>query len=383
ETEDWQAAARKGGCVADRPYLEPEESFGRVVFRSWLPEGWTYQNFVPDKQIYGMSLMTPYVPGIRMTSPDGSSFISFITTNGYQDSTGSIVGDMMRAFGQGDWLDVGFVDPVTLIRNRTLVSAVDYCDEVVDRTGLDVGEVLYDAEPDDYVAEYTENVLSKMGANERASMWYDWARCAYEAQRSERPYAAVVETLIFTNGFNVGKAPMGAPRNWYTFYELVLACPRDQLETLLGEFERVRRSIELGPGFYARKQLMSGATQMALTQSQTAVNNAMSALAQQGAEHFDRMNQIVTDANQSMNTTMHQMLTDSAATNERIAGWQSETIREVNTFGGLDGRPVEASIKNDHVYGYQPGDYPHTDAYLGVEGDWLEPGTDFIELPRL
>lgn len=386
---DWRTAALRGGCVADRPILDGQDA-GNVVYRCWLPEGWKYTIFNPDPARYGMTLLSPYTPGIHMVSPDGSAFISHITTNGYQDSY-STVGFSAMASGFLNMLgrqavapqapQAGTFDRNTFTRYRPLIRAVDYCDEVADLTGLQIGRLIKDDDPDDFV-----NIrIQKLSAGSQQPMWHDWARCTYEATANGMPYAVVVETQITTNGFNVNRS-LSPLHIWSTVFELVLACPAQQVNALMPELERVRRSIELGRDFYKMKESVSAYIEQAVRSAQSAHMSEVNTMAQIGAQnaaHFDRMAQITQSANNDINNTMRSMNANTAATSDRIARMQSETIRGVNTYGGFGGQQVEADIRYDHVYGYQPGSQPYTDAYLGVEGDWLDPGVDFVELPRL
>ena len=55
------------------------------------------------------------------------------------------------------------------------------------------------------------------------------------------------------------------------------------------------------------------------------------------------------------------------ASDSRISANYSEAIRGVNTYTGLDGRPVEVSVVADHVYQNQYGDT------FGVSGNALDP----------
>ena len=101
------------------------------------------------------------------------------------------------------------------------------------------------------------------------------------------------------------------------------------------------------------------------------------------AASWDRRAATIADTNAYTTSVMREMNANTSATNDRVAAMHSEMIREVNSYSGFGGTPVEADIRYDHVYGYSPvGGAPYEDAYLGVEGDWLQPGVDFVELPR-
>lgn len=390
-TVDWRTAAMRGGCVADRPVLEGADA-GKVYYRTWMPEGWSYNIFIPDVSLYGMTLLTPFVPGIHMTSPDGSAFISHIATNGYQENPldrglERMAGGLLGILGkQASTPNAGRFDKSTYSRIRALISAVDYCDEVADRTGLQIDGVLKDDEPDDFVAARIAELHAKASPQVQQSLKHEWARCTYAAQRGGAPYAVVVETQITVRETNSVQAFAPIPRFWYTEYELVMACSISQLDALMPEFERVRRSIALAEDYYTTKQEISACIERGVQSAQAAqqsVNNAIAQMGEQNAAHFDRISQINQSTHNDIMDTMHAMNANTAATSDRIARWQSETIRGVNAYAGFGGQPMEADIRFDHVYGYQPDAYPNTDAYLGVEGEWFDPGADFTELPRV
>ena len=107
------------------------------------------------------------------------------------------------------------------------------------------------------------------------------------------------------------------------------------------------------------------------------VQNAQMNIAQNQAASWDRQSRIIADTNAYTSQIQHQMMADNAASHDRVANLHSEMIREVNTYHGRDG-VVEASTQFDHVY--QHRQYP--DVYAASQGDALEFGVDFEELPR-
>ena len=449
ERDAWRTDALRGGCVADRPCLCPcvteLDDTGAVYYKSWLPEGWKYQVYVPSMLYYGVSAGSPFVPGIRMESPDGSACIDHVTTNAYRDPAGQPVGPFAQMgvgggmmggligglasgmgglqYGNGELGIDGLVhypnsvlDPRDFVRIRPFVGAADYCDEVALRTQVDGLQCVHQVTEDDWVRQRMQAMLAKAPEQVRQSYWYEWCRRVYRGTRNGEAVFVAVEAQVSTNGWNVGHgmpepqqqepahggifgrmaAAMGnaaqraavsiaqaqIPHLWNTDYEMVMIAPEAQSEAVFAEFEQVRKSIELGQDFPRAQAAIQSFIMQNAQQVQGTFNNAVAQMAADRAASMDRRAAIISDTNAYTTNVMREMNANTAATHDRVAGMHSEMLREVNSYSGYGGRVVEADIGYDHVYQGTPGSRWGTDTYVASEGDWLEPGTDFVELPK-
>ena len=438
--DDWRAQALRGGCVADRPCLGPclgdPQDTGAVYYRSWLPQGWSYQVFLPSHLYFGASAGSPFVPGIHFESPDGRSSIEHITTNAYRDPTGMAVGPFAQAGlaggimggmggltpGNGEMGLDGLVhypcsvmDPRDFVRLRPFVDAPDYCDEMVLRLQLENLQVIGQTDQDDFARQRMEKLLADAPAQVRANHWYHWFRRTYRGLRKGEPVIIVAETQVSTNGWNVPQqapqqpaqqppsgffgrmaAAMGGaaqqamasmaqanvPRMWNTDYELVMIAPEAQVQAVFEEFDRIRRSIELGRDFAQGQAAIERIIMQGMQHANGVYANAQAQMAADRAASWDRRAAIIADTNAYTTNVMRDMQASNAASHERVAQGWSEAIRGVNSYVGSDGRVVEADIRYDHVYQGTPGSRWGSDSYVAAEGDWLEPGVDFVELPK-
>jgi LSD1 subclass zinc finger protein len=210
--------AQRGGCVADRPSLERDEFFGKVWYRSWLPEGWTYRVSVQQLE-RSSSMATPFVPTIIMCSPDESEAIYHTTSNAFVDPAGAInmqPGPVRGPFGMmvpqemGQvWLDglthypTSCLDPTSGTRYRDLVDVTAYCDEVAALLGISNRMVVADVDGDDWIRKRMAKAIQEMPPDLRECYWYAWHRRIYRAHRDGVACLALVEAQISTNGFNV------------------------------------------------------------------------------------------------------------------------------------------------------------------------------------
>ena len=440
---DWRAEALKGGCVADRPCLEScvleLNDTGAVYYKSWLPKGWRYSVY-PNMLLYGQSIGSPFVPGIRMVSPDGRSSITHFTTNSYQDPGNRQLGLLQPRMGLFGMMNVATMDGMQpgdghmgidglihfprsvmdardFIRLRHFVPAANYCDELAMDTQVQGLQAVGQATDDDFARQRMEQLLSQAPEQVRQNFWYEWCRRTYRGTLNGEPVIVVAETEVSTNGWNVQQAAyaqqapqpqeqhgffgrmaaaMGnaaqqaaagmmqanMPKPWNTDYDLVMVAPEAEAEAVFAEFEQVRRSIELGRDFQQTQETLRRIMMQAMQQAQGAWNNATAQMAADQAASWDRRSATIAETNAYTTNVMREMNANTAATHDRVAGMHSEMIREVNSYSGYGGRVVEADIGYDHVYQSTPGSRWGTDAYIGVEGDWLEPGVDFVELPK-
>lgn len=107
------------------------------------------------------------------------------------------------------------------------------------------------------------------------------------------------------------------------------------------------------------------------------------AVHQQEMASWDRSRQIIQDTHDYTMGVMHDMNANTAATHQRVANLQSESIRGVNTYRTANpgfGVPdvVEADVRWDSVY--QSAANP--ELFAAAESYWLEPGVDFEPLRR-
>lgn len=410
-----------GGCVAPRPYLNDKDR-GKVCFVSWLPQGWEYGFDQVDPNRYG-SIATPFVSTIVMYTPDSSHAIAYTTSNAYVDAPqmgtstmGGLFGGIASAFGgvAGDGMAGASggqspLDPRTNMRMRPLASAAQICDEAamlrVTPFGLQLRQVIQETDqPDDIAKARFREMASELPPDVRRSMWSEWHRKLYSALLPDGTECIVMaEVEVTTNGFNVcephranqqagGFWPnmlgqfaqaMGQPmqpRIWQTDYELVMFCPTSDFQATFVECNRVRESIQRGPDFVQYEETIRTFMQQMAMQTQASINNATTQMMRDRAAHANRMSAILQDMNDHTTSVMHDITASSAATNERVANMHSEMIGGYNVYQGTDGNLVRADIGFDHVY---QGNVDGQDWLVGVEGDWLEPGVDFIPLDQI
>ena len=218
---NWQAAALRGDCVAERPGLERGSTdYGKSYYRCWLPKGWTYRIGTAPLDRAG-SAATPFVPTIVLISPDKSANIIHTTTNAFQDPGplgpmgpfssmfGGRSGSLGNFGGNGTVGLDGLVhypnctlDPQTYTRMRPLITAAQDCDEIaqLNHPGC---VFVNEQQPDDVARKRHEQVVADTPEQLRASLWSDWAGRLYRYQDDKgRPCLSLVEVEITTNGFN-------------------------------------------------------------------------------------------------------------------------------------------------------------------------------------
>ena len=93
---------------------------------------------------------------------------------------------------------------------------------------------------------------------------------------------------------------------------------------------------------------------------------------------MDRSSKIIADTQAYTSNIQHQMISDNAASHNRVANMQSEMIRDVNVYNTNTGGFVEASTSYDHVYQNRQ----NPDVFAAHQGDSFEFGVDFEELTR-
>lgn len=407
--------ALKGGCVAPRPFLEGSDR-GNAVFESWLPEGWNYTIITNDLSRYG-SASTPFVPTIRMCAPDGHSLIDYTSTNAYVDAPqmgfganpmGGFMAGFAQAFGAAGSMGAqGYLDPQTYVRKRPLTRTPQLCDEAaLARTqlfGLQLQQVMQETDAPDAIARTRyQELLQDLPPETRQSIWCEWHRRLYRALAHDgSEYAVMAEVEVATNGFNTqapqqqpsgglfanmlgqaaqAMAQSAQPRIWQTTYELVMWCPIDEFPRIFAECNHVRESIQQGADFQTYREALGQAMQFSAMQTQSAVTNAQMNMMRDNATHADRMAAITQDLNDHVGNVMHDMMASNAATNERVANMHAEMVGGYNVYRGTDGNYVRADTAFDHVY---QGNVDGRDWLVGVEGDWLEPGVDFVPLDKI
>ena len=403
--------ALAGGCVAPRPYLNDEDR-GKVCFVSWLPQGWEYGFDHVDPNRYG-SIATPFVSTIVMHTPDSSHAIAYTTSNAYVDAPqmgtmamGGLFDGMANAFGTGVGGEQSHLDPRTNMRMRPLASAAQICDEAamlrVAPFGLRLCQVIQETDQADDIAKSRfREMASELPPDVRQSVWSEWHRKLYSALLPDGTDCVVMaEVEVTTNGFNVRERHQGTgdfwpnmlgqfaqamsqpaqPRIWQTDYELVMFCPTSDFQATFVECNHVRESIRRGPDFTQYEETIRAFMQQMAMQTQATINNATAQMMSNNAAHASRMSAIIQDMNDHTTSVMHDMAASSAATNERVANMHSEMIGGYNVYQGTDGNLVRADTTFDHVY---QGNVNGQDWLVGVEGDWLEPGVDFIPLDQI
>ena len=433
-----RAAALKGGCFADRPILSGPDT-GKVLYASWLPEGWTYKVGC-DSNIFrhGASVSTPFVPFIVLMSSDHKSYITHYTTNGYVDPgpggmpNGAAVG-MGALMGRGPTFltpagDVmivgktGFMgqessnDPSSLgvpsyNRWRELVSAADYCDEIAVLNGYlsNLSIMNQQDEMDDVSKARIAEVKKTLPDQVAQTVWWDWCRKLYRGVHDGEEYAMVCEAQIATSGFNVEEAAyknevnqgsantgifgalMGGfmqpsmpqsslPRWWQTDYEAVMLCPVERFDEIYAEYLKFIETLELGRDFKSEQDRVGAFIVQEAARAQNTLNDTMMQMAADNMASAQRRSDIIRETNDYTTGVMRDMAASNSASMDRVHNMQSEMIGGYNVYQGTDGNLVRADISFDHVY---QGTGTNSDTLIGIEGGWLEPGVDFVPLDRI
>ena len=383
-----RAAALKGGCFADRPILSGPDT-GKVLYASWLPEGWTYKVGC-DSNIFrhGASVSTgmPNGAAVGMGALMGRG-PTFLTP----------AGDVMIVGKTGFMGQESSNDPSSLgvpsyNRWRELVSAADYCDEIAVLNGYlsNLSIMNQQDEMDDVSKARIAEVKKTLPDQVAQTVWWDWCRKLYRGVHDGEEYAMVCEAQIATSGFNVEEAAyknevnqgsantgifgalMGGfmqpsmpqsslPRWWQTDYEAVMLCPVERFDEIYAEYLKFIETLELGRDFKSEQDRVGAFIVQEAARAQNTLNDTMMQMAADNMASAQRRSDIIRETNDYTTGVMRDMAASNSASMDRVHN-------------------VRADISFDHVY---QGTGTNSDTLIGIEGGWLEPGVDFVPLDRI
>ena len=145
---------------------------------------------------------------------------------------------------------------------------------------------------------------------------------------------SVVQVPQFGGFFGMGMMPtmtaqQRVERFWDSHYEMVLITPEERYQEGYAEFERINNSIRILPAMgQIRSEILA------------VVNNSLNQMAVDNMNSMNRRSQIIADTNAYTSNIQHQMISDNAASHNRVANLQSEAIRGVNTYYTNDNRVI-------------------------------------------
>ena len=309
-------------------------------------------------------------------------------------------------------------------RWRNILSASEYCDEIAVLDGyLSNIEVISEQNEMDQVAQERIEQVKKMIPDMAASsVCWDWCRKLYRGTHAGSEFVIVCEAQVASSGFNIEEAQMNAermaaraqkkqqqqqqrsgflsglfnsigdnfsqmtaprsklPRWWQTDYEAVFVCPTDQFEELYPHYQKFISTLSLGDDFKATQDMIAAHIQNEASKARGVISNAQANIAAQRAASMQRRSAIIQETNDYTTGVMHDMMASNAASHDRSANMMSEMIGGYNVYQGVDGSPIRADIGFDNVY---QGTGAMSDVLIGTEGNWLEPGVDFVPLGKI
>lgn len=352
---------------------------GRAILRSYIPKNWKYiSGSSPDRYD---AVSNPLVPAVAYNSPDGEITViykgeAFYKHIDYTPQTAYLQNRL-------DDILVNRNNP-TFLRFRSYVPAANYCDAVVQELKLRTLSVVKEEHADNTEKQRQREILESFRQKGFTDGSAEWIRRTYSGINDRgRKMLVTVETRIisllrnsvvqvpqFGGFFGMGMMPtmtaqQHVERFWDSHYEMVLITPEERYQEGYAEFERINNSIRILPAMgQIRSEILA------------VVNNSLNQMAVDNMNSMNRRSQIIADTNAYTSNIQHQMISDNAASHNRVANLQSEAIRGVNTYYTNDNRVVEASTAYDHVY--QNTQYPNV--FAAQEGHSLEFGVDFEEL---
>ncbi len=168
-------------------------------------------------------------------------------------------------------------------------------------------------------------------------------------------------------GFFGKLAGMAAPETWYALFDCTLFCGIDKYEAYRKIFYQTISTVSLTPQF---EQSVARCHQM---RNQQLMNNSINAsrAAAQTSQNLSRIHNDISDGIMSR-------YENNAASQDRISEMRHESMMDVNTFQGNDGRNVEFDTRADHVYQHTQD----SDFLVGKEGAPLDGMSNFDELKR-
>lgn len=361
--------------------IEPgNDCSGLCPVESFAPEGWRVVSRQATDEFYGDHAGNPFVFEAEYRVPDGSAGLWLRGPNGYTDRKLSRVPLLKGIDVLGSYMRVG-----------TPFGAEQYCDHLLQRDLRPAsGEKLRVEEADGAERERQRTIYNNYMSQGFSRVAIDWKRVVYAfADRTGRPRRAFVETRV--NDLHKGGMPMGGggffgqfmggmmamdEHYWETQYECVFVADADKYDALYPVAQRVNESLRTTDDLEKIRQSLLRYLQGLKEQTAMAVH-------QQEMASWDRSRQIIQDTHDYTMGVMRDMNANTAATHQRVANLQSESIRGVNTYRTANpgfGVPdvVEADVRWDSVY--QSAANP--ELFAAAESYWLEPGVDFEPLRR-
>ena len=361
----------------------PHESTirNRPLMKSYIPNNWKVQCGLANDRFDLVS--NPVVLSAVFSAPNGSAQIVFTGESFYKHFEPT----PQNAALQNRLEDLTVSRSPSFFRLKTYHSAGDYCDALAQNCGCRSLSLLSEKQPDAEERSRQQKIiqgcLSKGFLNPAA----DWAGRTYQGTANGQRMKIYAETRVIRlmrtavvqnvqmqpmpGMFGMRMVPQMVQQQvqelfWDTNYEFTLLAAENAFDQAMRELAQIAKTLDYLPDMETVR-----AEAMAMVQ------NAQMNIAQNQAASWDRQSRIIADTNAYTSQIQHQMMADNAASHDRVANLHSEMIREVNTYHGRDG-VVEASTQFDHVY--QHRQYP--DVYAASQGDALEFGVDFEELPR-
>ena len=353
---------------------------GAPVLKSYIPKNWKYLPGTSPDRCDAVS--NPIVPSVVYSSPNEEIYVLYKGEAIYKHI--DLTPATMQLQNKLDDILINRRNP-SFLRMRSYMNCAGYCDSMVQTLPLRNTSLIKEEHASSEEKQRQRTILEDFRRKGFSDGSTEWLRRTYKGtDNTGKSMIAVAETRIvslikntvmqipqfggfFPMGMMAGMPQQTTERYWDSQYEMLLITPENRYNEALAEFEKINNSIRILPEFNrVRAEIMA------------VINNSVSQMAMDNMNSMNRRSQIIADTNAYTSNIQHQMISDNAASHNRVANLHSEAIRGVNTYYTNDNRVAEASTAYDHVY--QSTQNPNI--FAAQQGNSLEFGVDFEELTR-
>ena len=307
---------------------------GAPVLKSYIPKNWKYLPGTSPDRCDAVS--NPIVPSVVYSSPNEEIYVLYKGEAFYKHI--DLTPATMQLQNKLDDILINRRNP-SFLRMRSYMNCAGYCDSMVQTLPLRNTSLIKEEHASSEEKQRQRTILEDFRRKGFSDGSTEWLRRTYK----------------------------GTDNTGDSQYEMLLITPENRYNEALAEFEKINNSIRILPEFNrVRAEIMA------------VINNSVSQMAMDNMNSMNRRSQIIADTNAYTSNIQHQMISDNAASHNRVANLHSEAIRGVNTYYTNDNRVAEASTAYDHVY--QSTQNPNI--FAAQQGNSLEFGVDFEELTR-
>ncbi len=412
EAQRAERASNVGRGQVDAFALTQGVGTGTSVAQSFIPKGWRVSTQAIDQSI---SLLVPVVLDVSYDRGDNTTRLRYQTVRLYahldnspqnaaaqgqfQLSNGAITLAHRNTQAVCDEQALQLAQGLVGVQHLQLLNESHTAPAMVAKTAQSARETFTEQGKQNINLEWCHrHYLAQTHAGNRHLVVEALGLSYYEppSQREIMAYQQLAPLLaqsqmrlmgLMGMGMGMGNVPQPPQPKlfWGTLLIGSLVASDNTVVEATEMLEKVRESFKTLPACDQIRRQLEDYLMQAMVQASNAEAQAFSQMTAAQNASWDRRSAIIRDANDHANSVMHSMMPDNAAVNDRMANLRSETIRGVNSYytnpatrGYGSPNVVEADVRYDHVW--QSHDHP--DSFVAAEGDWLEPGVDFEELPR-